>query len=152
MGTRAHAVTRRVTRPGRGGARRVVIKVAGSDQGVNTRLVVTDLEQARTTVLSRHIYGARGQAEKAIKDHKLSLQSDRTACHRFAAKQWRFLWHSAASVFLDTLRRDVFRVTPWAAATMATIQVRLRKLGARGQAFQHRLQISLPSSCPVAPV
>src|SRR5215470_8953570 len=44
-------------------ARRVVIKVEVSDQGVNTRFVVTDLEQARTHVLYRHIYCARGQAE-----------------------------------------------------------------------------------------
>ena len=53
-------------------SRRVVIKVAVSEQGVNTRFVVTDLEQARTTVLSRPIDGARGQMENDIKDHKLS--------------------------------------------------------------------------------
>jgi hypothetical protein len=32
-------------------SRRVVIKVEVSDQGVNTRCVVTDMEQARTQVL-----------------------------------------------------------------------------------------------------
>ena len=42
-------------------------------QGVNTRLVVTDMEQARTQVLYQHLYCARGQAENEIKDHKLSL-------------------------------------------------------------------------------
>src|SRR5262252_2566285 len=36
-------------------ARRVVLKVEGSDQGVNTRLVVTDLEHAGAKVLYRHI-------------------------------------------------------------------------------------------------
>src|SRR6266851_1810574 len=44
-------------------SRRVVIKVAVSDQGVNTRFVVTDMEHARTKVLYRQIYCARGQAE-----------------------------------------------------------------------------------------
>jgi len=52
-------------------ARRVVIKVEVCEQGVNTRFVVTDLEQARTKVLYQHIYCARGQAENEIKDHKL---------------------------------------------------------------------------------
>jgi hypothetical protein len=79
-------------------SRRVVIKVEVSNQGVNTRFVVTDLEQARTKGLYQHISCARGQAENEIKDHKLSLKSDRTACHRFAANQFRFLLHSAAYV------------------------------------------------------
>src|SRR5215831_5961613 len=135
-----------------GRSRRVVIKVEVSDQGVNTRFVVTDLEQARTKVLYQHIYCARGQAENEIKDHKLYLKSDRTACHRFAANQFRLLLHSAAYVLLDTLRRDVLRTTQWASATMETIQLRILKLGARVQEFQNRIQISFPSSCPVTPV
>jgi len=133
-------------------SRRVVIKVEVSDQGVNTRFVVTDLEQARAKVLYRQIYCARGQAENEIKDHKRYLKSDRTSCHRFEANQFRLFLHSAAYVLLDTLRREVFKTTPWAAATMETIQVRLLKLGARVQEFTDRIKISLPSSCPVAPV
>src|SRR5215813_1807722 len=133
-------------------SRRVVIKVEVSDQGVNTRFVVTDLEQARTKVLSQHIYCARGQAENEIKDHKLYLKSDRTACHRFAANQFRLFLHSAAYVLLDTLRREVFKTAPWACATMETIQLRVLKLGARVQELTARIKISLPSSCPVAPL
>ena len=133
-------------------ARRVVIKVEVCEQGVNTRFVVTDLEQARTKVLYQHIYCARGQAENESKDHKLYLKSDRTSCHRFEANQFRVFLHSAAYVLLETLRREVLRTTQWASATMETIQLRLLKLGARVQEFKGRLQISLPSSCPVAPV
>jgi Transposase DDE domain group 1 len=133
-------------------ARRVVIKVEVCEQGVNTRFVVTALEQARTKVLYQHIYCARGQAENEIKDHKLYLKSDRTSCHRFEANQFRVFLHSAAYVLLETLRREVLRTTQWASATMETIQLRLLKLGARGQEFRGRIQISLPSSCPVAPV
>ena len=129
-------------------SRRVVIKVEVSEQGVNTRLVVTDMEQARTQVLYRHIYCARGQMENEIKDHKLYLKSDRTSCHRFEANQGRLFLHSAAYVLLATLRREVLRATPWARATMATIQLRLLKLGARVQEVQERIQISLPSSLP----
>lgn len=132
--------------------RRVVIKVEVSGQGVNTRFVVTDLEHARTQVVYRHLYCARGQMENEIKDHKRYLKSDRTSCHRFAANQFRLLLHSAAYVLLDTLRREVLKGTPWARATMETLQLRLLKLGARIQEVTDRIKISLPSSCPVAPV
>jgi Transposase DDE domain group 1 len=71
--------------------RRVVSKVEGSNPGVNTRFVVTALEQARTQGLYQKIDGARGQAENKSKDHKLYLQSDRTSCHRFEANQCRLL-------------------------------------------------------------
>jgi len=131
-------------------SRRVVIKVEVSDQGVNTRFVVTDLEQARAKVLYRQIYCARGQAENEIKDHKLYLKSDRTSCHRFTANQFRLLLHSAAYVLVETLRREVLRTTQWASATMETIQLRLFKLGARVQEGKERIKISLPASCPVA--
>ena len=132
--------------------RRVVIKVEVSAQGVNTRFVVTDLEQARAKVLYRQLYCARGQAENEIKEHKRYLKSDRTSCHRFEANQFRLFLHSAAYVLLDTLRREVFKGTPWACVTMETLQLRLLKLGARVQEFTDRIKIALPSSCPVAPV
>jgi DDE family transposase len=133
-------------------SRRVVIKVEVSEQGVNTRFVVTDMEHARTQVLYQHIYCARGQAENEIKDHKLYLKSDRTACHRFEANQFRLLLHSAAYVLLETFRREVLKTTQWASATMETIQLRILKLGARVHECKERIKISLPSSCPVAPV
>ena len=88
-------------------SRRVVIKVEVSAQGVNTRFVVTDMEQARPQGLYRHISCARGQMENESKDHKLSLQSERTSCHRFEANQVRLFLHSAAYGLLATLRREV---------------------------------------------
>jgi len=133
-------------------SRRVVIKVEVSGQGVNTRFVVTDLEQTRTQVVYRQLYCARGQMENEIKDHKRYLKSDRTSCHRFEANQFRLVLHSAAYILLDTLRREVLKGTSWARATMETIQLRLFKLGARVHEFTDRIKISLPSSCPVAPI
>ena len=85
----------------------MVIKGEGSEQGVNTRFVVTDREHARPQVLSRHIYCARGPRDNEITDHKLSLKSARTSWHRFEANPGRLLLHSAAYVLLDTLRREV---------------------------------------------
>jgi hypothetical protein len=132
--------------------RRVVMKVEVSKKGVNTRFVVTDLEQVGAKVIYRQLYCARGQAENEIKDHKRYLKSDRTSCHRFEANQFRLFLHSAAYVLLDTLRRELLKGTPWARATMETIQLRLIKLGARVKELTNRIKISLPSSCPVAPV
>lgn len=133
-------------------SRRVAIKVEVSGQGVNTRFIVTDLEQTGAKVLYRQLYCARGQMENEIKDHKRYLKSDRTSCHRFEANQFRVFLHSAAYVLLDTLRREVLKGTPWARATMETLQLRLLKLGARVHEFTDRIKISLPSSCPLAPV
>jgi Transposase DDE domain group 1 len=87
-------------------SRRVVLKVAVSDPGVNTRFVVPDMEHAHTKVLSQRIDWARGQAENEINDHQRSLKSDRTACHRCEANQFRVFWPSAAYVLRDTLRRE----------------------------------------------
>jgi Transposase DDE domain group 1 len=103
-------------------SRRVVIKVEVSEQGVNTRFVVTDLEQARTKVLYQKISCARGEAENDSKDHKRYVKSERTSCHRFEANQFRVLLPSAAYVLLETLRREVLKTTQWASATMETLQ------------------------------
>ena len=132
--------------------RRVVIKVEVSAQGVNTRFVGSDMEHPGAKILYRQLSCARGQAEKEIKDHKRDLKSDRTSCHRFAANQFRLLLHAAAYVLLDTFRREVWKDTSGAYATMATSQLRILTLGARVQEVTHRRKISLPSSCPVAPV
>ncbi len=133
-------------------SRRVVSKVEVSDQGVHTRFVVTDLEQAQAKVLYQQISCARGHMETKIKDHKLSLKSERTSWHHFEANQFRWLGHAAAYVLLDTLRREVCKTTSWACATMDTIQLRLCTLGARVQACTERIMIALPASCPVAAV
>jgi hypothetical protein len=130
----------------------VVIKVEVSEQGVQTRCIVTEMAPARPQGLYRPLYGARGPMANERKDHKLSLQSERTACHRFEANPGRFFLHAAASGRLDTRRREVRRTTPWACATLATIQWRFRKLGARGQECKERIMLAWPSSGPVAPV
>src|SRR4029450_10224458 len=127
-------------------SRRVVIKVEVSDQGVNTRFVVTDMEEARTKGLYQYIYCARGQAENELKDHKRYLKSDRTSCHRFKANQFRVFLHSAAYVLLDTLRREVFKTAPWACATRETIQLHVLNLGARGQDVTDVLRSCFASS------
>ena len=133
-------------------SRRVVIKVEVCDQGVNTRFVVTDMEQARTKVLYQQIYCARGQAENEIKDHKLYLKSDRTSCHRFEANQFRVFLHSAAYVLLDTLRREVLRTTHGPLRRWRRSSYACSNSVPGCKSVKDRIKISLPSSCPVAPV
>jgi Transposase DDE domain group 1 len=133
-------------------SRRGVIQVAVAAQGVHTRLVVTAMEQARTPVRSRHLSWARGHLENESTDHQLSRQSERPSWHRVEANHVRLGLHAAADGLLDTRRREVCRTTPWAGATRATRQGRLRKRGARGPECKERLKIAWPASCPVASV
>jgi hypothetical protein len=132
--------------------RRVIVKVEVTDQGVNTRFIVTDLLRASAQRLYQQVYCARGQMENYIKDHKLGLQSDRTSCHRFLANQFRLLLHSAAYVLLWTLRAEVLGHSLWSRVRFETLQLRLLKLGASVKEEAEEIRVSLPFSCPVAGV
>ena len=130
--------------------RRVVAKVEILDDGkLNVRYIVTNMKQAKATVLYKQIYCARGQAELYIKEHKLYLKSDRTSCHRFAANQFRLLLHSAAYVLLHALKTNILRHTQWANATISTIRLRLLKIGARVRQLKTRVKVELPTSYPL---
>lgn len=130
--------------------RRVIAKIEILKHGVlNVRYIVTDMEQAKAKTLYHDIYCARGNAELYIKDHKLYLKSDRTSCHRFAANQFRLLLHSAAYVLIHTLKTNVLKHTQWVNATMATIRLRLLKIGARVRQLKTRIKVELPSCYPL---
>ena len=130
--------------------RRVIAKIEILEDGVlNVRYIVTNMEQAKAKTLYRDIYCARGNAELYIKDHKLYLKSDRTSCHRFAANQFRLLLHSAAYVLIHALKTNVLRHTPWVNATIATIRLRLLKIGARVRQLKTRIKVELPSCYPL---
>ncbi len=132
--------------------RRVIVKVEVTDQGVNTRFIVTDLRWAGAQRLYREVYCARGQMENYIKDHKRGLKSDRTSCPRFLANQFRLFLHSAAYVLLWTLRAEVFGHSLWSKVRFETLQLRLLKLGACVKEQADHIGVSLPFSCPVASV
>ena len=129
--------------------RRVVSKIEMNENGLNVRFIVTDMDQARAKQLYTVVYCARGNAELYIKDHKLYLKSDRTSCHRFMANQFRLFLHSAAYVLLHALKTNVLKTMHWANATMATLRLRLIKIGARVRQLRTRIKVELPSSCPV---
>ena len=86
--------------------RRVIARIEASDQGSDTRFIVTNLEGAPRW-LYKDVYCARGQAENLIKAHKRHLASDRTSCTKAAANQFRLVLHTAAYWLLhDPARSD----------------------------------------------
>jgi hypothetical protein len=130
--------------------RRVIAKIEILEDGLlNVRYIVTNMEQAKAKTLYCDIYCARGNAELYIKDHKLYLKSDRTSCHRFAANQFRLLLHSAAYVLIHALKTNILKHTQWVNATIATIRLRLLKIGARVRQLKTRIKMELPSCYPL---
>lgn len=128
---------------------RIIAKIEVNEKGDNIRFVVTDLANAKATLLYQDIYCARARAELCIKDHKLYLKSDRTSCSRFAANQFRLFLHSAAYVLMHALRANLLRNTRWEKATFATIRLRILKIGAQVRELKTRIKVEFPASCPV---
>jgi hypothetical protein len=129
--------------------KRVVAKIEVTAKGLNVRYVVTNMQQAKAQALYTQIYCARGNAELYIKEHKLYLKSDRTSCTDFRANQFRLFLHSAAYVLIHALKTNVLKHTPWANATIATLRLRLFKIGARVRQLKTRIKVELPSAFPL---
>jgi hypothetical protein len=77
------------------GKRRVIARIEATRKGSDTRFVVTNLT-GTALWLYEVLYCGGGQAENLIKAHKLHLASDRTACSKATANQFRLLVHTAA--------------------------------------------------------
>jgi hypothetical protein len=129
--------------------RRVVAKVEMSEQGENIRFIVSSMKQAKATVLYKEIYCARGEDELYIREHKLYLKSDRTSCHRFEANQFRLFLHSAAYVFMHTLKTEILRDTVLSNATFETIRKEVLKVTAQVRELKTRIKIELSSAFPL---
>ncbi len=129
--------------------RRVVGKAEHTLQGANPRFIVTSLGKGRFAArrLYEVLYCARGEAENRIGE-QFELFADRASSATMAANQLR-LWFSAmAYVLLDTLRRVGLRHTQFADAAVATIRLKLLKLGAQVRASVRRIVFALASGCP----
>jgi len=132
--------------------RRVICKVEVSEQGNNIRFVVTNLEKVRKAYIYETIYCGRGQMENYIKDHKRFLHSDRLSCHKFEANQFRLFLHSAAYVFMHTLKTTGLAGTEWSRAQFDQIQLRVLKVGARIEELKTKIRFHFPSSFPLKTV
>jgi hypothetical protein len=132
-------------------ARRVIGKAEYTLQGSNPRFIVTSLKRTRAAYHPRHLYEdfycARGEAENRIGE-QFELFADRVSSHTMPANQLR-LWFSAmAYVLVDTMRRIALRQTQFADAAVATIRLKLFKIGAQVRKSVRRIYFALASSCP----
>ena len=128
---------------------RVVLKAELMLLGENPGYVVTSLDLPNPENLYRDLYCARGQDENLIKMIKNDLASDRTSDHRFLANHMRLFFSCAAYVLHETLRTEVLVHTELAKAQPATVIVKLFKLAVRVVQYKDRINLHLPSSCPV---
>jgi hypothetical protein len=116
------------------------------DIKLNPRFVVTDQDFANPEA-GYKFYCARGDQENRIKEFELDLLGGRTSCHRFLANQFRVLLHAAAAVLMSVIQ-EAAQTTCWANAQVATLRLRLLKVGARVVETTRRVWIHLSSSYP----
>ena len=127
--------------------RRVIARIEASDQGSDTRFIVTNLEGAPRW-LYEDVYCARGRAENLIKVHKRHLASDRTSCTKAAANQFRLVLYTAAYWLLHTLRGLAPKASFWRDAQFDTLRLAFIKVAARVTELATRIKLALPSSYP----
>ena len=131
--------------------RRVVGKAEHTIEGANPRFIVTSLKRTRVgydaRALYEDLYCARGEAENRVGE-QFELFADRASSATMAANQLR-LWFSAmAYVLVDTLRRVGLRHGQFADAAVATIRLKLLKLGAQVRSSVRRIHFAIASGCP----
>jgi hypothetical protein len=133
-------------------SRRVIGKAEHTLAGANPRFVVTSLKKrTRFATDARQLYEvlycARGEAENRVGE-QFELFADRASSATMQANQLR-LWFSAmAYVLVDTLRRVGLRHGQLADAAVATIRLKLLKLGAQVRASVRRIRFAIASGCP----
>jgi hypothetical protein len=129
--------------------RRVVGKAEHNQEGANPRFVVTSLKRSRldARALYEDFYCARGEAENRIGE-QFELFADRASTATLPGNQLR-LWFSAmAYVLIDSLRRIGLRHSQFADAAVATIRLKLLKIGAVVSTSVRRIHFALASGCP----
>ena len=124
--------------------RRIVARIEAAAQGGDSRFIVTNLA-GTPQALYEKLYCARGQMENLIKAHKLHLASDRTACSKATANQFRLLIHTAAYWLMHTLRGLAPKTSFWRDAQFDTIRLALIKVAGRVTERVTRIKLSLPS-------
>jgi hypothetical protein len=127
--------------------RRVIAKAEHTAQGSNPRFVVTNLAGA-AQVLYDEVYCARGEMENRIKEQQLGLFADRTSCHHWWANQFRLLLSSCAYVLVEAIRRLGLHGTELARAQVATIRLKLLKIGTVILRNTRRIRLLYSSAYP----
>ncbi len=122
-----------------------IVRTEGKEDRRNDRYVITNLRDSARGVWQ--LYCRRGDSENRIKELKGDLAIDRTSCTRFLANQMRVLMTAAAYVLFQELRA-LLRDTELRRAMVATLRLRLLKIGATITESVRRVVISMPASHP----
>jgi Transposase DDE domain group 1 len=128
---------------------KVIARIEATTMGSDARFVVTNLP-GRARILYEKVYCARGKAENLIKDMKLYTRSDKTACSRWQANQFRLFLHMGAYWLLHGLRMAAPRKSRWRTATFATIRAAFVKLAVRVEELRTRIKLAFPVHLPAA--
>ena len=130
--------------------RHVVIKAEYTEQGANTRFVVTSLRYVEPRALYDVAYCGRGECENRIKDFKNALMADRLSCSRFVPNFFRLILHTVAYRLMYELRLAAKTVgSELGSAQMDTLRLRLIKVAAQVTQSVRRILIRLPRSFPL---
>ncbi len=131
--------------------RRVIGKAEHTMEGANPRFIVTSLKRTRVgydaRALYEDLYCARGEAENRVGE-QFELFADRASSATMAANQLRMWFSAMAYVLVDTLRRVGLRHGQFADAAVATIRLKLLKLGAQVRSSVRRIHFAIASGCP----
>jgi hypothetical protein len=130
-------------------SRKLVARVEATAMGTDARFVVTSLE-GRGKTLYEKVFCARGAAENLIKDMKRWTRSDKTACSRWQANQFRLFLHVGAYWLLHSLRRAAFKRSRWRGATFETIRRTFVKIAVRVEELKGKIKLAFPVSYPQA--
>ena len=128
---------------------KVIARVEATELGTDVRFIVTNL-QGRGKHLYEHVYCARGCMENLIKDMKLYTRSDKTACTRWEANQFRLFLHMGAYWLLHSVRLAAPRKSRWRGATFETIRLVFVKIACRVEELKSKIKLSFPASLPYA--
>lgn len=122
-----------------------VVHASGKEPRDNARFVVTNMRHQPQRVWD--IYCQRGDSENRIKELKNDLEIDRTSCTSFLANQVRVLLTATAYVLYQELRAAL-RGTELERGMVATLRLRLMKIGATVKESVRRIVLSMPTSHP----
>ena len=81
-----------------------------------------------------------------IKDMKRYARSDKTACSKWQANQFRLFLHMGAYWLLHSLRRAMPKRSIWRGATFETIRRVFIKVACRVEEKKTRIKLALPVS------
>ena len=128
-------------------SRKLLARIEATSLGTDARFIVTSL-QGRGQTLYEKVFCARGNAENLIKDMKRFTRSDKTACSRWEANQFRLFLHVGAYWLLHALRQAAPKRSRWRGATFETIRRNFVKVAVRVEELKGRIKLAFPASYP----